>query len=595
MFGFCIQLFYFLESNFECIHLSRLTYPYYIRSILLEGLILISIGFAGHSSDKSDFIAVLLAQGIATVTGYSVLKVLTNVFESILHSKNTRIGFNKIWTEQMFKYIAVSWVTGLGIAIVWLNGGNITVLLKQDAVVIYKVDKFLTIFTAILPVLPVLLGSLKLLDATNTNHTVSIIILFSSNCVEVLLCYVLIYRAKMGVKGLVLSIVVSYYIATLLILVYIISTKLTVQIFYSNRWSWLFNWSKYLTTGIRTGTRIYSDTLVFQIGLFIVAIGKEGRYMHIGTYGVLLYLSVFVSLWGKAMEYGISNRLRIILQNRFFPDAINTLVTSVIWSFATSLIQSLFIVSTAGWLGWVFSGDIAIVNMTEGLVYLVAILSLCLSIRDSMRRHKSGWGENQDSCILTAVLFVIGLSLGVLFSQLLIGGVKGYWVGLTLWGVAILLCVIIRTVFLYRKWFEPFHHTTPLPTMSPSNVTGESECILETSYSYDRESAMFKSFRVESVNSNATTPELCAGSSIASSIEVNEGTNLYRAPINTPRIRNYNLKWVLFKRISLVLLLVTMVTMVSVCKSINQELEVFVNANFSVPINFCCINFSPKY
>ena len=589
-----MKLFYFLEDNFECLHLSRITYPYYIRSILLEGLILIPIAFSGHSSEKSDFIAVLLAHGIAQITGYSVINLLTDVFEGILASENTRVGFNKVWTEQMFKYIAVSWIAGLAIALVWLNGGNITILLSQDAGVSHKTDTYLTIHIAIIPVIPILMGSLKLLDATNTNHTVSVIILLLANSLDILLCYLLLYKTNLGIKGLAISLVVAYYTAALLILAYITCTRFTVQIFYTNRWLWLFNWSKYITNGFSKCTRVFSDIFIFQIGLFIVAIPKENRYINIGTFGVLLYLNAFASLWGKALEYGISKRLKKILQNRFFLDAKNTLVTSIVWSFVSSLTQSLCLVSTAGGLGWVFSGDIYIANTVGESVYLIAILSFCIGIRDAIRGQKSGWASIKDSCLVTAVLFVTGLVLAILFSQIWIKGVKGYWVGLTVWGIIVLFCVLIRAGFLYRKWLQQLHYTTPLPTMSPSNVTSETECVAETSYSYDRESTMFKSFRVESVDSNTTTPDLYAGSSIASSIEVNERSNLYR-PIDAPRIRPGILKWVVFKRTLLVLLLVAMVTAVSACKYIHQHLEVLVNTNFSAPINFCCVSFIPTH
>ena len=595
MLGFCMKLFYFLEGNFECLHLSRIAYPSYVRSLLLEGIVLISVCFAGHSSEKTDFIAVLLAQGIAHVTGYAAIEILTEVFGSIISFENTRTGFNRIWTEHMNKYLAVSWLAGLAISAVWFNGWNISILLSQEPAVAYKVDTYLSIYTAVLPILPILKGSLKLLDATNSNQTVSIIILFSANCLEILLCYLLANRTHLGVIGLALSPVVAYYIAGLLILAYILCTRVTMQVFYTNRWAWLFNWSTYVTSGARKAARVFSDILIYHIGIFIVATAGEERYVNIGSYGVLLYLNVFVCLWGRAMEYGIANRLRVILQNRFFSDARNTLVTSIIWCLATSLIQSLFLVATADLLGWVFSGDMHIVQRAGALVYLLAILSFCMAIQESIRGQKVGWESGEENCLLTVCSFVFGLVLAVLLSQLLIGGVKGYWVGLTVWGIFILLFVTIRILFLYTKWFQQLHYTTPLPTMSPSNVIREQECTIEASYSYDRESAMFKSFRVESLNSNSTTPPLEAGSSIVSSIEVNERTNLHRATVERPWMQGCSLKWVVFKRIMLTLLLVTVVIVVVVCKFIHQHFEVTVSTNFTAPVTFCCVNFASRY
>lgn len=575
MFDCCTKVFYSLEANFESIHISRWVIPCYIRYLLLEGIIFISVAFAGHSNEP-DFVAVLLGQVIAYRTGYATFTVFAEVLNRELQNETMRKGLHKLVTEHLLKYLAISWTAGLAIAVVWLNAGNITLLITRDVTVAHKVDVYMTIHTAVLPVLPVIFGCIQLMNATGSNSLVVIIILFIANCIAILVCYLLVYQGHLHVIAFAVAPVVAWYLAGILIFFHFIFTHLPLHVFSSFNSVWLHNWCHYTREGFGLWITVISEETIFHIGLFIIS--RPVNFTQAGAYGVLLYLYEMMSLWGKAVENGIAKRLKLLLQNRFFSEARNTLISGVIYSLMTSLIQSLFVLSISDYIGYAISGDVAVVGLASDLMYLLAIVVLCRGVRGAFRGQMVGWGLSGDNKCLDFVSAVFGLALATLFSHLWIQGARGYWVGLVSQYIIIIPWMLIQTTLTYRKWFQYLNNATPLPIMSPSiNPTDPT-----LASSYDRESNMFRSLKIDSsINSNVTTPLLSPGSSVASSAEVNEISrfNHYRFE----RQVTMNVKWNVFKRLVLVLLLFVLLTVVSVCKAING----FTAVNNT---NFCCLH-----
>ena len=577
MFDCCTKVFYSIEGNFESIHISRWVIPTYIRSLLLEGIILISIAYAGHSKETNDFISVLLGQAIAFITGYASLKVFTEVFNRELQGETMRKGLHRLVTEHLLKYLMISWTAGLAIAMIWLNAGNITLLITRDVMLAHKVDVYMTIYTAILPVLPVIFGCNQLMNATGSNSLVVITILFVANCIEVLVCYLLAYQGHLGVRAFAIAPVTAYYVTAILILFHFAFTHIPLHVFSSFNSVWLHNWWMYVSKGFGLWITVFSEEIIFHIGVFIIWTSLSINYTQIGAYGVLLYIYEVTSLWSKAVENGIAKRLKLLLQNRFFSDARNTLITGVIYSFITSLIQTLFILNISDKIGFVLSGDVVVVELASELMYLFAIVSLCRCVKRAFRGQMVGWGVIVNNWCLDFISAVIGLGFATLFSHLWIQGTKGYWVGLVSQYVIIIPWILIKTTLTYRKWFQYLNNATPLPIVSPSNNLTDPTI----TSSYDRESNMFKSLKIDSINSNATTPLISPGTSFASSGEVNE----------IPRFNSYrfeeevtmNVKWNVFKRLLLVLLLFVLLTVISVCKAING----FTAVNNT---NFCCLH-----
>ena len=578
MFDCCIKFFYTLEANFESIHISRWVIPYYIQALLFEGIIFISVAFAGHSNEASDFVAVLLGQAIAFITGYATFKVFTEVFNRELQGETMRKGLHRLVTEHLLKHLVISWTAGLAIALVWLNAGNITLLITRDVMVAHKVDVYMTIYTAVLPVLPIISGCNQLMNATGSNSLVVITILFAANCIEVLVCYLLAYQGHIHMKAFAIAPVTAYYIAAILIFLHFTFTHLPLHVFSSFNSVWLHNWCLYVTKGFGLWITLFSEEFIFHIGLFIIWNSLSMNYTQISAYGVLLYLYEMTSLWGKAVEIGIAKRLKLLLQNRFFLEARATLISGVVYSSITSLIQSLCVLSIADNIGYVISGDVAVVELAGQLMYLMAMVVLCRCVRAAFRGQMVGWGLSGNNWCLAFISAVIGLCFATLFSHLWIQGARGYWVGLVSQYIIIIPWMLIKTTLTYRKWFQYLNNANPLPIMSPSNNLTDPAL----ASSYDRESNMFKSLKIDSsINSNVTTPLISPGSSVVSSVEVREIPRFNRYRFEREVIMN--VKWNVLKRILLVLLLFVLLTVFSVCKAING----FTTVNNT---NFCCLH-----
>ena len=587
-----MKIVFALEQNFECCPLSRVTYPTYVRSLLLEGFILISLAFAGHSSDKTDFVAVLLAQAIAHITLYATQKVLNEVLDQVLHSEMLSYGVNKLITVHAMKYLAVSWTVSLGVAIIWLNAGNLSLLCFQDAIVSQKVNTYLLIYISILPVYPILTGCLTLLDAIGSSQMFTNLVLIIGNCVQIILSYVLCNRVGLGVEGMAVGPAVSYYMVVIPILCYLMCKRFTCQVFYTLSLQWLNDWTKYVTVGFPRWVRICAEYFLFHAGLFIVGTPGAGRYTEIGVYGILLYLNRVLSIWGESVSGGVCVRLKRLLQNRFYLEVQNALISSVLWSLTTALIQSLFMVALSQWVGWIFSRDVVTVTAAGELVYLAAIVAFCKCTQECFRGQMRGWGMDKNGWGLAILSFIIGLTLSILLSKLWLSGALGYWVGLVARAVFIIAWVLVASIRRYKKWFKEIE-IPPLPIMSPSIAATDRDPDRVVTGSYDRDSTVFKSIRVESnAGSFETTPDLSPGSSLASSLETGEMMRLVPPSLDTA-MRPPNLKWILFKRLALVSTLVVLLVAMSVCRSIDYKLVVNVSTNFSAAVSFCCVSFKP--
>ena len=330
----------------------------------------------------------------------------------------------------------------------WLNTGNILVILNQPREIVSIANQYMLVAIAMSPAYAMLIPCMKILQMQDIVLPTSVIAVLG-NLVEIVLCYCLAYRAELGVCGIALSQVLTTYLMAFAHLAYLRYSCVWGRIWNGMSWEGWNRWGQYFYYGIPELVMILIEIPCIQVGGFVVGIVSSQPEVDISVYSILTYLDLIVFMMSISMSTVSAIRVGNLVGEGNFVYAKKVGALIVILQIILSLIQSTLLMTGKSIWGKLFTSDERVVIGLSNIVFIVAIYHPFDSLVVVFQGILRGVGKQNLSLITSLGFSLVAfptsmiLSVGLKMSTLgyCIGIMTGYLARGVLWLIIPFCCI----------------------------------------------------------------------------------------------------------------------------------------------------------
>ncbi|CAN7037545.1 unnamed protein product [Brassica rapa subsp. trilocularis] len=263
--------------------------------------------------------------------------------------------------------------------------------------------------------------------------------------VHIFVCWLFVYGLKLGVKGTMATINVSWWLTVLMLFAYATcgGCPLTWTGFSMEAFTRLWEFAKLSTS---SGVMLCLEYWYYRILIVMtgnlkdtkIAVDSLSICMSINGLEMMIPLAFFAGTGVRvANELGAGSGKRA----RF------AMITSVTQSLIIGIIFSVLVVFFHDQIGWVFSSSETVIEAVNDLSILLAFTILLNSIQPVLSGVAvgSGW-QSFVAYINLGCYYLVGLPLGYVMGWIFKSGVKGIWAGMIFGGTAIQTLILISIV-----------------------------------------------------------------------------------------------------------------------------------------------------
>ncbi|CDY40093.1 BnaC02g00370D [Brassica napus] len=263
--------------------------------------------------------------------------------------------------------------------------------------------------------------------------------------VHIFVCWLFVYGLKLGVKGTMATINVSWWLTVLMLFTYATcgGCPLTWMGFSMEAFTRLWEFAKLSTS---SGIMLCLEYWYYRILIVMtgnlkntkIAVDSLSICMSINGLEMMIPLAFFAGTGVRvANELGAGSGKRA----RF------AMITSVTQSLIIGIIFSVLVVFFHDQIGWIFSSSETVIEAVNDLSILLAFTILLNSIQPVLSGVAvgSGW-QSFVAYINLGCYYFIGLPLGYVMGWIFKSGVKGIWAGMIFGGTAIQTLILIFIV-----------------------------------------------------------------------------------------------------------------------------------------------------
>ncbi|KAL0874631.1 hypothetical protein Bca101_024336 [Brassica carinata] len=292
--------------------------------------------------------------------------------------------------------------------------------------------------------------------------------------VHIFVCWLFVYGLKLGVKGTMATINVSWWLTVFMLFTYATSggCPLTWTGFSIEAFTRLWEFTKLSTS---SGIMLCLEYWYYRILIVMtgnlkdtkIAVDSLSICMSINGLEMMIPLAFFAGTGVRvANELGAGNGKRARL----------AMITSVTQSLIIGIILSVLVVFFHDQIGWIFSSSKTVIKAVNDLSILLAFTILLNSIQPVLSGVAvgSGW-QSFVAYINLGCYYFIGLPLGYVMGWIFKSGVKGIWAGMIFGGTAIQTLILISIVMRCDWEKEAQKASTRVQNWSVSDATKKSE------------------------------------------------------------------------------------------------------------------------
>ncbi|KAG5408242.1 hypothetical protein IGI04_004561 [Brassica rapa subsp. trilocularis] len=292
--------------------------------------------------------------------------------------------------------------------------------------------------------------------------------------VHIFVCWLFVYGLKLGVKGTMATINVSWWLTVLMLFAYATcgGCPLTWTGFSMEAFTRLWEFAKLSTS---SGVMLCLEYWYYRILIVMtgnlkdtkIAVDSLSICMSINGLEMMIPLAFFAGTGVRvANELGAGSGKRA----RF------AMITSVTQSLIIGIIFSVLVVFFHDQIGWVFSSSETVIEAVNDLSILLAFTILLNSIQPVLSGVAvgSGW-QSFVAYINLGCYYLVGLPLGYVMGWIFKSGVKGIWAGMIFGGTAIQTLILISIVMRCDWEKEARKASMRIQNWSVSDATKKSE------------------------------------------------------------------------------------------------------------------------
>lgn len=410
-------------------------------NLLLNCLQVISIMFVGHRGELA-LSGASMATSFASVTGFSLMIGMGSALDTFCGQSYGAKQYHMLCIH-MQRAMIVLLLACFPLAIIWINAGQLLVLLGQDSEISAEAGLYARYMVPSIFAYALLQCHVRFLQAQNIVVPMMITTGLTT-ILHILICWVLVFKSGLGTRGAALANAISYWINVLLLALY-------VRISPSCKKTWtgfsreaLSDVPKFLKLAIPSAIMICLEIWSFEMMVLLSGLlpnpKLETSVLSISLNTCSLFYMIPLGLSG-AISIRVSNEL-----GAGRPQAARLAVCVVVFIVTTEgvLVASVMILGHKVW-GYCYSKEERVVRYVGEMLLLVAGSHFLDGIQSVFSGTARGCGWQKIGAFVNlGAYYLIGFPCALLLAfHFHIGG-KGLWMGIivALFVQALLLFIV---------------------------------------------------------------------------------------------------------------------------------------------------------
>ncbi|KAL2936053.1 Protein DETOXIFICATION 16 [Bienertia sinuspersici] len=435
--------------------------PLIAVTILQFCIQIISLMFVGHL-DELSLSSASLGNSFASVTGFYVLLGMSTALETLCGQSYGARQYEMlgIYTQRA---MIVLMVCSIPLSVIWFYTTDILILLRQN----HEIAMGAGVFNKWM--IPSLFGYGLLQCLTRFLQTQCIVLpMVLTSCIAALLhvplCWALIFKLGLGIKGAALANVVSYWLSFFLLAIYVkVWNKtwngLSKQAFF-DIWSFL---KLAIPSAFMICLEYWSFEMVVLLAGLLPKPQVETSVLSISLNTCWMVYMISVGL-GAAVSTRVSNELGAGRPNA----ARLAFYVMGLISVTEGLVVAIITISIRHVWGRLYSDEEEVVRYVSKMMLLLAVSDFLDGFQCALSGAARGCGwQKMCSFINFVAYYIVAVPLAVLFAFVLHMGGMGLWLGI-ICGLSVAVIVLV-IVILCTNWEKVGSKYKDLPQDESSN------------------------------------------------------------------------------------------------------------------------------
>ncbi|KAF3441492.1 hypothetical protein FNV43_RR15406 [Rhamnella rubrinervis] len=431
------------EFGKEVKKVSLMSAPMVAFMVMLYVLPFVSLLMVGHLGDELLLSGVSMANSFTNVTGFSLLLGLANGLETLCGQAYGAEQYQKLGIYTYTSIISLTLVC-LPISVLWIFTDKLLILIGQNPSISH-VAKNYSIY-----LIPTLFCYSILQSLIRYFQTQSLILpmlytTLATLCLHVPLCWVLVFKLKLGIVGAALAIDISYWVNAILLWFYMKFSSscqktrpvFSMQVFQSIK--------EFFRFGVPSALMICLEWWAFEVVILL-----SGLLSNPKRETSVLSICFSIAYLHSFIPYALATTASIRVSNELGagnPEAAKVAVWATMFiAIAEMLIVSVTLFFCRHILGYAFNSEKEIVDRVADMGPLVSLSIIMESsqILLSGIARGTGW-QNIGAYVNLGAYYLCGTPTGAVLAFVLHLKVKGLWIGLLTGSTVQVVLLAIKT------------------------------------------------------------------------------------------------------------------------------------------------------
>ncbi|XP_052179342.1 protein DETOXIFICATION 16-like [Diospyros lotus] len=419
--------------------------PLICVSLLQFCLQLISIMFVGHLGELP-LSGASMASSFASVTGFSLLLGMASALDTLCGQSYGAEQYRMLGIHMQRAMLILSFVS-IPLALIWANTSPILVALGQDAEISAAAQLYARFMIPSLFAYCLLQCLVKFLQTQNIVFPMMI----SSGIttlLHLLVCWILVFKTGLGIRGAALANSFSYWVNALLLILYIKFSPSCAKTWTGFSKEAFHNIPTFLRLAIPSAVMICLEMWSFELMVLLSGLLPNPK---LETSVLSISLNTAATVW--MIPYGLSNAVSTRVSNEVgagHPQAARLAVRVVLGMAATEgiVVGTVMILIRNIW-GYAYSNETEVVRYVAAMMPILAVSNFLDGLQCVLSGTVRGCGRQKIGAFINlGSYYLMGIPCAIMFAFVLQIKGKGLWLGIIcglIVQVLSLLTITIRT------------------------------------------------------------------------------------------------------------------------------------------------------
>ncbi|XP_028091224.1 protein DETOXIFICATION 16-like [Camellia sinensis] len=417
--------------------------PLICVSLLQFCLQLISVMFVGHLGELV-LSGASMASSFASVTGFSMLLGMASALDTLCGQSYGAKQYHMLGIQMQRAMLVLSLVS-IPLAVIWANTGPILVFLGQDPDISEQAQLYACYMIPSIFAYGLLQCLVKLLQTQNIVFPMMI----SSGIttlIHLLVCWLLVFKSGLGIRGAALANSISYWINVALLVLFVKFSPSCAKSWTGFSKEALHNIPTFIKLAIPSAVMVCMEAWSFEMMVLLSGLLPNPQ---LETSVLSICLNTASTVW--MIPYGLSNAVSTRVSNELgagHPQTARLAVCVVmVMAITESVLVGAILILIRNIWGYAYSNEIQVVRYVATMMPILAISNFLDGFQCVLSGAVRGCGwQKVGAFVNLGSYYLVGIPSALLLAFVIHVGGRGLWLGIICALIVQVLSLLIITL-----------------------------------------------------------------------------------------------------------------------------------------------------